>query len=99
MAKPILLAPAWNDLSGIADYLAQCAGAETAEGVVNAILDSTDLLEGMPYLGPIHHDPVLQAQGYRKLLCKPYVAVYKLIDEQVYVYRIFRQTQNYVAQF
>lgn len=98
MAKPILLTPAWGDLSSIADYLAGQAGPATSEKVVNAILDNIDLLENMPYLGPIHHDSVLQTKGYRKLVCSPYIVIYKIVDGQVYIYRIFRETQNYIER-
>ena len=40
--------------------------------------------------------PILAAQGYRKLvLNKTYVAVYKMIGDTVYIYRIVNGAMDY----
>ena len=47
-------------------------------------------------MGQTHPDPLLAAQGYRKLvLTKTYVAIYKVIDDTVYIYRIVNGRSNY----
>jgi len=47
-------------------------------------------------LGPIHPDPELAALGYRKLvLTKTYVAVYRLIDDTVTIYRVVNGKTDY----
>ena len=47
-------------------------------------------------MGPPHPDPELAVQGYRKLvLTKIYVAVYRVIDNVVFVYRIVNGTTDY----
>ena len=47
-------------------------------------------------MGPPHTDPELAIQGYRKLvLTKIYVAVYRVIDNVVFVYRIVNGTTDY----
>lgn len=42
------------------------AGTSSADKTVNRILDGIDLLGTSPYLGSLHHDPVLARLGYRK---------------------------------
>lgn len=96
MPTPSILSSAWEDLSSIADYLVQTAGTETAQAATDAILDAIALLETTPMLGPLHHDPVLQANGYRKLMCGRYVCVYRIVDEVPTIYRIFHSRQDYV---
>ena len=47
-------------------------------------------------MGPLHPDPELAVLGYRKLvLSKIYVAVYRVIGNVVYVYRIVNGTTDY----
>ena len=59
-------------------------------------LDRVEKLAEFPLMGPLHPDPELAVQGYRKLvLTKIYVAVYRVIDNVVLVYRIVNGTTNY----
>lgn len=96
MPAPRLLSSAWEDLSDIADYQISYAGPDAAEAVTDGVLDTIALLETMPLLGPLHHDPVLQVQGYRKLLCGQYVCVYRVLDGVPTVYRIFYSRRDCV---
>ena len=53
-------------------------------------------LQDFPLLGPLHPDPELAALGYRKLvLTKTYVAVYRVIDDTVTVYRVVNGKTDY----
>ena len=53
-------------------------------------------LRDFPLMGQTHPDPILAASGYRKLvLTKTYVAIYKLIEDTVYVYAIVNGTTDY----
>ena len=93
--EPRILQSAWDDLAEIADYLARVSGERVAEETTDAILNTIELLGSAPYLGPLHHDPVLQRLGYRKLVCGKYVCVYRVVDETPVVYRVFHGRQNY----
>lgn len=90
-----ILQSAWDDLAGIADYLIRVPGRHAAEEATDTILDTIELLGPTPYLGPLHHDPVLQKLGYRKLICGKYVCVYRVVDGTPVVYRVFHGRQDY----
>lgn len=98
MPAPRILATAWEDISAIADYHIKNVGPQSAERITDTLLNTIELLEAHPYLGPLHSDPVLQMQRYRKLLCGPYVCVYRVIDGVPTVYRIFHGSQNYASR-
>ena len=93
--EPRILQSAWDDLAEIADYLVRVSGEQTAEETTDAILDTIELLGATPFLGPLHHDRVLQRLEYRKLVCGKYVCVYRIVDDIPVVYRVFHGRQNY----
>ena len=95
MPKPQILASAWEDISAIAQFHMQNVGPRSAKAVTDALLNAIDLLEDMSELGPIHHDAVLAAQGYRKLIVKRYVCVYRVIDGTATIYRVFHESSSY----
>ena len=91
-----ILPEAWEDLDGIGDYYMAMVGAEAAERVTDQMLDDIDALAKFPLMAPPHPDPELAVKGYRKLvLTKTYVAVYKVEDDMVFVYRIVNGTTDY----
>lgn len=98
MPRPVILSTAWEDIDGIAESHLRTVGPRSAEAITDAILDAIDLLESMPYLGPLHQDPTLQRLGFRKLLVKKYVCVYRLVDGVPTVYDVFHQTWDYPAE-
>lgn len=93
--EPRILQSAWEDLADIADYLVRVSGERVAEETTDEILDTIELLASTPLLGPLHHDPVLQQLGYRKLICGRYLCVYRVIDDTPVVYRVFYGRQDY----
>ena len=97
MPAPRILASALEDISAIADYHLRQVGPSSAEAVTDKLLDSIALLGATPYLGPLHHDRVLQSMGYRKLVCGRYVCVYRLVDDVPTVYRVFHESRDYPA--
>ena len=91
-----LLDTAWRDIEKIADFHLENVGAASAQRITDTILDSVDHLAEFPLMGPLHPDPELAVLGYRKLvLSKIYVAVYRVIGNVVYVYRIVNGTTDY----
>ena len=54
------------------------------------------LLAEFPLMGQTHPDPVLAQAGYRKLvLTRTYVAVYRIIDGVVTIYRVVNGKTDY----
>lgn len=91
-----LLDTAWRDIDAISDFYLEKVGVLSAQNITDTILDGVEGLAEFPYMGPIHPDPELAVQGYRKLvLTKTYVAVYRVIDDTVYVYRIVNGATDY----
>ena len=53
-------------------------------------------LSDYPLMGQTHPDPLLASQGFRKLvLTNTYVAIYKIIDNTVYIYRVVNGKTSY----
>ena len=63
------------------------------------VLDGAERLANFPNWGPLVSDATLSARGFRKLLCSPYVAYYRVNDAgDVVVYRVFHQRQDYTRK-
>lgn len=83
-----ILPSAWENLKAIEDYYAIQFDADTAIKVVNSILDAIERLEAFPDFGSLTPDPWLNEQGYRMVICKKHVAIYRVIGEEIYIYHI-----------
>lgn len=91
-----LLGAAWLDVDKISDFHLENVGAASAQRITDEIMDSVENLSEFPHMGPPHPDPELAVLGYRKLvLTKTYVAVYRIIGDVVYVYRIVNGATDY----
>ena len=91
-----LLDTARRDIEKIADFHLENVGTVSAQRITDKILDGVGNLAEFPRMGPPHPDPELAVLGYRKLvLTKIYVAVYRVIGDVVYVYRIVNGTTDY----
>lgn len=90
------LSPAVTDLEEIVKYHITQVGVSSAKKIY-ALMDTTiSKLEDFPLLGQLHPDPLLASQGYRKLvLNQTYVAIYKIIHNTVYIYRIVNGRTDY----
>ena len=90
------LAPAVSDFEEIVKYHIAQVGVPYAKKIYTVIEETIRKLEDFPLLGQIHPDPLLAAQGYRKLvLNQTYVAVYRIVDKTVYIYRIVNGKTDY----
>ncbi|GAA6384478.1 hypothetical protein LAWASA_2931 [Lawsonibacter asaccharolyticus] len=90
------LQAAWRDLDRISEFHLREVGPVSAETIMSKILDGIDILGAHPYAGPLHPDPELARQEYRKLvLTKTYIAVYRVIGDTVYIYRVVNGTTDY----
>lgn len=94
------LQPAWQDMDRIADFHLREVGPVSAEKVMENMLDMIEILADHPYAGPPHPDPELARREYRKLvLTKTYLAVYRVIEDTVYIYRVVNGATDYPKLF
>lgn len=90
------LTAAEADILKIVKFHADKVGPTSAREIYRTIREEIDRLQEFPFIGQVHPDPELAVLGYRKLvLNKTYVAVYKLIDDAVMVYRVVNGTTDY----
>lgn len=90
------LAPAISDFEEIVKYHITQVGAPYARKIYTTMESGIDRLSEFPLLGQTHPDPLLASQGFRKLvLTDTYVAIYKIIGNTVYVYRIVNGKTDY----
>lgn len=94
-----ILPSAWENLKSIEDYYAIQFDADTAIKVVNNILDAIERLEAFPDFGSLTPDPWLNEQGYRMVICKKHVAIYRVIGEEIYIYHIADTQTEYHKLF
>ena len=52
--KVEILTPAWRDIDRISDFHLMKVGPQSAERITDQLLDTIDLLEEHPYMGPLH---------------------------------------------
>lgn len=97
--KVNLLPTAWEDLKKIEDYYLAQFDYHTAIKVINHILDCIERLEKFPYSGSMVPDNWLNEQGYRMVICKEHVAIYRLIENLVYIYHIADTKTDYTKLF
>lgn len=95
-SKVIYSPLARSDIVNVGRYHLEKVGAQSAKKITDTLIDTIERLGDFALLGQSHSDPVLAGKGYRKLvLTKTYVAVYKVIDGTVYIYRIVNGATDY----
>lgn len=94
-----ILPSAWEDLKSIEDYYAIQFDVDTAIKVSDSILDAIQRLESFPDSGSMTPDPWLNEQGYRMIICKKHVAIYRKISETIFIYHIADTQTQYNRLF
>ena len=94
-----ILPSAWEDLKSIEDYYAIQFDVDTAIKVSDSILDAIERLESFPDSGSMTPDPWLNNQGYRMIICKKHVAIYRKISETIFIYDIADTQTQYNRLF
>ena len=94
-----ILPSAWEDLKSIEDYYAIQFDVDTAIKVSDSILDAIERLESFPDSGSMTPDPWLNEQGYRMIICKKHVAIYRKISETIFIYHIADTQTQYNRLF
>lgn len=97
--KVEILPTAWEDLKKIEDWYLIQFDVETALKVSDHILDAIERLEEFPDSGSMTPDSWLNAMGYRMVICKKHVAIYRKIEDVVYVYHIADTQTEYTKLF
>ena len=65
-AKIEFLQASWLDIDRISDFYLREVGPVSAEKAIDEIMEHIGILGEHPYAGPLHPDPVLAKQEYRK---------------------------------
>ena len=94
-----ILPSAWEDLKSIEDYYAIQFDVDIAIKVSDSILDAIERLESFPDSGSMTPDPWLNEQGYRMIICKKHVAIYRKISETIFIYHIADTQTQYNLLF
>ena len=94
-----ILPSALEDLKSIEDYYAIQFDVDTAIKVSDSILDAIERLESFPDSGSMTPDPWLNNQGYRMIICKKHVAIYRKISETIFIYHIADTQTQYNRLF
>ncbi len=97
--KVEILPTAWEDLKRIEDWYAVQFNVDTAIKVSDHILDAAERLEQFPDSGSLTPDTWLNQQGYRMVICRKHVAIYRKIDRTVYIYHIMDTQTEYTKLF
>jgi plasmid stabilization system protein ParE len=94
-----ILAPARNEILEIARLHMELVGPESARKITAKIKDSLEHLRTHPHMGISLRDRMLQAEGYRMLICGNYLCIYKPLGDTVYIYHIVDGRSNYPRLF
>lgn len=94
-----VLPSAWEDLKQIEDYYLITFGADTALKVSDSLLNAMERLETFPDSGSLTPDHWLNRQGYRMVICKKHVIIYRLIGDIIYIYHIADTQTQYMKLF
>ena len=94
-----ILPSAWEDLKSIEDYYAIQFDVDTAIKVSDSILDAIERLVSFPDSGSMTPDLWLNNQGYRMIICKKHVAIYRKISETIFIYHIADTQTQYNRLF
>lgn len=97
--KVEILPTAWEDLKKIEDYYLLQFGVESALKVTEHILNVIERLEEFPFSGSLTCDEWLNNQGYRMVIAKKHIAIYRVIDEYVFIYHIADTQTEYNKLF
>jgi len=92
----VYLTPAKEDMEEIVKFHIAKSGVQSGRKIYAAMREKIKKLAFFPLMGQIHPDPLLAAEGFRKLvLTDTYVAVYKVIGDTVHIYRVVNGRADY----
>jgi len=83
-----------DDLEEIVLYIAQDS-RQAALRMHDKIIEKANDLTMFPKRGRLVHDKKMGAAGYRMLGIRPYIAFYRIVDRNVFIYRVLHGATNY----
>ncbi len=93
------LPAAIEDLKQIQDWHTLEFSNKSSLKVLNNILDNIEKLSNFPDTGSYPPDEVLEALGFRILIIKKHIAIYKIIAKEIYIYHIADAKTDYGKLF
>ena len=96
--KVELLPAAWQDLDDISNYLI-AKSVQAAARIIDMLLTAMRGLSTMPEAYPYVRDDELRKQGYRNLVRKKYLCIYKTVGDTVFIHHIVHGARNYPLLF
>jgi len=88
------LQEALDDLEEIVLYIAQDS-RQAALRMHDIIIEKANDLTIFPKRGSLVPDKKMTAAGYRMLEIKPYIAFYRIVERNVFIYRVLHGVTNY----
>jgi toxin ParE1/3/4 len=88
------LQEAFDDLEEIVLYIAQDNRA-AALRMHDKIIEKANDLTTFPKRGRLIPDKKMAAAGYRMVGIKPYIVFYRIVDHNVFIYRVMHGAANY----
>lgn len=86
-------------LSEIQRYYAYEFDIDTARKVRGSITKTISRLETFPYSGSLTPDSYLNELGYKMIICKIHVAIYKIVESKILIYYIADTRTDYSNLF
>lgn len=87
--KVLLTRSAERDLEGICDFIAEHDSQESADYVLDSLLEVVETLSTFPERGSHPKElAVLGIREYRQAFFKPYRIIYRVTGKQVFIYLI-----------
>ncbi|MDD2234908.1 MAG: type II toxin-antitoxin system RelE/ParE family toxin [Desulfitobacteriaceae bacterium] len=94
-----ILPSAWEDFKKIEDYYLIQFDLQTAIKVSDHILNTIERLAVFPDSGSMTPDDWLNEQDYRMIICEKHVAIYRQINDSIYIYHIADTQTDYTKLF
>lgn len=94
-----ILKTAWNDIERIVDLHMALSGPNSVRTVTDGILNSIEKLKDFPSGFPTVPEDEMSEAGYRMVIYKQYLSIYRIIDDIVYIYRVVDGRKNYPKLF
>ena len=88
------LPEALDDLEEIVLYIAQDS-KPAALLMHDEVIEKTNSLSIFPKRGRFVPDEKMRKAGFRSLIIKPYIAFYRVIGRNVFIYRVIHGLTNY----
>ena len=88
------LREALDDLEEIVLYIAQNS-RQAAMRIHDRIIEKANDLTIFPKRGRLVPDKKMSEMGFRMLGIKPYVAFYRVVERDVFIYRVLHGASNY----